>query len=52
MRKIRWSLETDAVGVRWEGEVEVEDDATEEEIDEIVKTEAFNYISWGWSEVK
>jgi hypothetical protein len=33
-------------------ELEVEDDATEEEIDQQVKEWTDNYIEWGWSTEK
>ena len=35
-----------------EDEIEVEDDATEDEIQEVVKEWAMNYVEWGWSETK
>ena len=31
-------------------DLEVEDNATTEEIDAIVREEALNYVSWGWVE--
>ena len=50
MRKISWNLETSQQGADWSGEIEVEDDATEDEIDDLVREEIFNIISWGWTE--
>jgi len=50
MRTIEWHLETGFVGGDREGEVEVEDNATEQEIDAIIREEVFNFISWGWTE--
>ena len=35
-----------------EDEIEVEDDATEDEIQEAVKDWAMEYVEWGWSETK
>ena len=50
MKKIEWWLETPTFTEK--GEVEVEDGASEEEIEEIVKEEVFNLISWGWDGAK
>lgn len=50
MRTIEWSLETSQQGADWSGEIEVEDDATNDEIDQLVREEVFNIISWGWTE--
>ncbi len=47
MKKIRWWLETGFIDV-CEGEFEVEDDTPEEEIEELAKEEAFDWIDWGW----
>ena len=50
MRVIEWNIETSLQGADWSGEVEVEDNATDEEIDAIVREEVFNIVSWGWTE--
>ena len=50
MRTISWNLETSQQGADWNGQIEVEDDATEDEIDDLVRDEIFNIISWGWTE--
>jgi hypothetical protein len=50
MRTIEWHLETSMQGAEWSGEIEVEDGATDAEIDSEVREEVFNIISWGWSE--
>lgn len=50
MRIIEWHLETGFVGGIRKGEIEVDDDADDEEIDELVQDEALNRISWGWTE--
>lgn len=50
MRTIEWNLETTMQGADWSGEIEVEDSATDEEIDAIVRDEVFNIVSWGWTE--
>lgn len=52
MRTIKWFLETSMVGADWSGEIEVEDDATEAEIDAMVREEVHNIISWSWTEGK
>lgn len=51
MRTIRWVLETGIAGCDIEDEFEVDDDTTNEEIDEIAKDTAFNNIGWSWYEV-
>ncbi len=50
MRTIEWSLETGQQGADWSGEIEVEDSATDDEIESLVREEVFNIISWGWTE--
>jgi predicted metal-binding protein len=40
------------VGATHEGEIEVEDTATDDEIDEMVREEVFNCIEWDWHEKK
>lgn len=50
MRIIKWRCETGYVGCDIEGEIEVDDDATEKTIDSMVEQEVFNCISWGWWE--
>lgn len=52
MRTIKRSMETGMQGADWDGEIEVEDSATEEDIDHLVREEVFNIISWGWHEEK
>ena len=52
MRTIKCTVETGFANAvhEFEFEVEVEDNATDIEIDEIVWEEACNYISIGWTE--
>ena len=53
MKRIKWYLDTGfGRNCRYEGEIEIEDNATEDEIEAEVKEEAFNCISWGWKEAK
>lgn len=52
MRKIRWWLDTCKVDEVYEGEFEVEDNATEEEIEYEARQEAFNCIEWGYEEIR
>lgn len=52
MRKIKWWLETGFVGCGHDGEFEVKNDATDDEIEDEAKDAAFDRISWGWSELK
>ena len=49
MKIVEWHIETGLQGADWDGEVEVEDTATEDEIDAIVREEVFNIVSWSWS---
>lgn len=51
MKTIKWWLHTGYVGAEHNGEIVVEDDATDEEIDEAVKEDMFNYLDWGWQGV-
>ena len=50
MRTIKCTVETGFANAIHEFEVEVEDNVTDSEIDEIVWEEACNYISIGWTE--
>ena len=50
-RIIEWSCEmSNNHSAEAHGEIEVEDDATEEDIDKRVQQEVFDIFSWGWSE--
>lgn len=51
MRRIKWYLNTGFAGVSYSGEIEVDDNATDEEIEEITREEAFYNIDFGWDEV-
>ena len=51
MRTIKWVLETGVAGCNIEDEFEIDDNTTDEEIDEIAKDAAFNNIGWSWYEV-
>lgn len=51
MRKIKGVIMTDVVGSEVEFELEVEDDAIEEEIDKLAWEEAANWLEWYWEEV-
>ena len=51
MRKIKAYLETGFVVCRFEEEFEVEDDATQQQIEEEAREAIFNSIDWGWHEV-
>lgn len=48
---IKWALETGFAGGIHEGEIEVDDNASDEEIEELVRNEAFNEIDWSWERV-
>ena len=51
MRKIKAYLDTGFAGCRIEDEFEVENDATQEQIEEEAREAVFNSIDWGWHEV-
>ena len=51
MRKIRAYLNTDLVGCTFEEEFEVDNNASEDEIEEMAKEALFDHIDWGWNEV-
>ena len=50
MKKIKWICETGFAGCIHQGEFEVEDDTTEEEINEMVLDDICNYVNWSWWE--
>lgn len=50
MRTIHWHVENGLNGCDRSGTFEVEDDATDEQIDEAVRDEVFNYVGWSWRE--
>lgn len=52
MRTIKWTIDTGFVGARHKGSFEVEDDATDEEIDEMIREEVWNCIEFSWTEEK
>lgn len=52
MRTIKWHSENGMQGSDREGEIEVEDDASDDEIDNEVREAVFDFFSWGWEEVK
>lgn len=52
MRKIKGVIMTDVVGSEVEFELEVEDDATKEEIDKLAWGEAANWMEWYWERVE
>lgn len=47
-KTIKWMLETGFAGDVHSGEFEVPGDATDDEIEEMAKDEAFNVINWSW----
>lgn len=50
MRTIKIYIKTSKVGSQCDDTMEVEDDATDDEIEEMAKDAAFNMMEWGWSE--
>lgn len=52
MRVIQWHFETGTQGSDRSGEIEVDDNSTDEEIEAEVREEVFNFVSWGWTEKK
>lgn len=52
MKRFEGIITTDVIGSECEFEFEVDDDATEDEIEREAKNAAFNYIEWWYKEVK
>ncbi|MDU8618749.1 hypothetical protein RYB67_09265 [Pseudomonas syringae] len=52
MRRFTGSIKTDVQGSEVEFEFEVEEGATQEQIDEEAKQAAFDCVQWHYSEVK
>lgn len=50
--KIRVWAHTDVVGSMTEDVIEVEDDLTEEQIEEEARDYIFNFVEWGWDKVE
>jgi hypothetical protein len=50
VKTIAWWSDAGFVGTERHGEVEVEDDATEQQIEDAVRDVVFNHFSWGWDE--
>lgn len=51
MKKIKVTVQTQKVGSKCEITFEIEDDATEEEIEEVAMASMFDMIDWTWQEV-
>lgn len=51
MRKIKLWVETGCVGADYEEIIDVDDDATDKEVEEEVRMFLFDNISYGWDEV-
>lgn len=50
MRTIKWRISIGLVGCHKEGEFEVEENVSEDEIEQIAREEAFECIDWNWEE--
>lgn len=50
MRKFVGTISTNKVGSECKFEFEMDDDATDEEIEEAAREAAFNYIEWDYQE--
>lgn len=50
MRTIDWAVECPTERFSITGSFEVEDDTSDDEIQQMVDEEACNHVSWGWSE--
>lgn len=46
--KVLWHVEMGLQGCEMTGECEVDDDATDEEIEAVVREDVFNFVSWTW----
>lgn len=52
MRVFKGNISTDKIGSACEFEFEVEDTATEEEIEQAARDAAFEHVEWNFKEVK
>lgn len=48
MKKVTWRVETGTCGCDLEGELELDDAATDEDIENAVQDDMWNYISLSW----
>lgn len=48
MKTIKWRLSIGFPGAIRQGEVEVEDDATKDDIEELVRDVVFEYVDWNF----
>lgn len=48
MRIVQWRLDTGMQGCVLEGEIEVDDDTSEEEIERLVREEMWGFLSLTW----
>ena len=51
MKVIEYKIHTGFAGCTHTGELEVEDDATDDEIDDVVLVELWNRVEFTWKEV-
>jgi hypothetical protein len=49
MKTVKWTISTGYPTASHKGEFEVEDDATEDEINEMVLCEVWNRIEYNWT---
>lgn len=52
MRTIRYYIAMGIQGCEYEDTFEVEDDATDQQIEDAARDAAFDHIDWGFEEVK
>ena len=52
MRTIKWTINTGFVGATYKGSFEVEDDTSEDEINEMMRDELWSHIEFNWTEEK
>lgn len=53
MRKFNWSLNIGLANADRSGTVEIDDDEmSDDQIEELIKEEVFEYIDWGFKEEK
>ena len=51
MKKIKRHMDTGFAGASYDDEIEFDDDATEDDIEEAVKDAAYGYLDLYWEEV-
>ena len=52
MKLVKWRISTGFVGAEYSGEFEVENDVSEDEIQETIENIMFDYIGYDWEVIE